>query len=367
MGSGGEATVAETVVKSNNLQASHGQNGAANVNEVATLDIHEFNQEKTMVLKRALRVGDEINVQGELQKRQLHSNFVQLDPSAREYTPVCSFQTPLIVPPFSQPIYPAIGHSPQQLLYGGAQFSTGVPINVYSVPQQLNLNYIPSIVPPPVAWDPMITIQVNTVPLVSHPAQQSSTYYDRSIAPSASAQLSAIGRRQLSRALSLSLVPTEISDAVLRRDLSAWGPIREVDFFNRQQGLVTVHYYDLRHAKAALTDIQEQHMMHQRKMRNYFRFPHEGLLSGAPISAKGLIGGSVVWAQYTTPFTHQPDGLNQGTLVVFNLDSDISMDTVRSVFESYGMYRFFDIQLLFFFAFLTGFLNKHTFYLWQEL
>ena len=136
--------------------------------------------------------------------------------------------------------------------------------------------------------------------------------------------------------------------SVLRNDLSAWGPIREMDLFNWPQGLVTVHYYDLRHAQAALTDIQEQHLMQQIKVRDCYQFPHEGQSSGTPISAKGLIGGSVVWAQYTTPFTYQVHSLNQRTLVIFNLHFNISMDAMASVFESYGMYCNFNVQLLFF-------------------
>lgn len=99
--------------------------------------------------------------------------------------------------------------------------------------------------------------------------------------------------------------------------------------FNWRQGLVTIHYYDLIHAGAALTNIQEQHLMQQIKLQDFYQFPHEGQTSGTPISAKGLIGVSIVWDQYTTPFTYQDDSLDQGTLVVFNLNSNISMEALR--------------------------------------
>ena len=327
MGSSCEGSDVETVGKKKSLHVSSEQNGPGNVDE-ADLRDPEFYQGKTAELERTLHVGSDTQIHGDSQRQRLHENFVPLNPSAREYTPGYALQTPLIVPPPAPCnfVQPTMGH-PFQLVYAAASLiSTGVPS-------------------PPVAWVPSITLQLlNRVPLETHPVQDD-TYYASSVVP---VQLNAIRHKHTSRALSLSLVPTDISDTVLRNDLSAWGLIGEMDLFNWPQGLVTVHYYDLRHAQAALTDIQEQHLMQQIKVRDCYQFPHEGQSSGTPISAKGLIGGSVVWAQYTTPFTYQADSLNQGTLVVFNLDSNISMEALRSVFESYGMYCNFNVQLLLF-------------------
>ena len=108
-----------------------------------------------------------------------------------------SLLTPLIVPPPApfaawNFVQPTVGH-PSQLAYVAAsQFITAY------MPEQFNLNYMPSSVPsPPLAWDPSITVVLlNTVPLETHPIQQSYTDYSSSASspvPSASAQLNAIG------------------------------------------------------------------------------------------------------------------------------------------------------------------------------
>ena len=151
---------------------------------------------------------------GDCHKQPPSKKFVQLDPSAREFKPVYSLQTPLIVPPpapfalyslqtpLTVPppapfaawnfVQPTVGH-PSQLAYVAAsQFITAY------MPEHFNLNYMPSSVPsPPLAWDPSITVVLlNTVPLETHPIQQSYTDYSSSASsavPSASAQLNVIG------------------------------------------------------------------------------------------------------------------------------------------------------------------------------
>ena len=56
--------------------------------------------------------------------------------------------------------------------------------------------------------------------------------------------------------------------------------------------------------------------------------------------SKGLICGHVVWAQYIAAWNMPvEDAHNQGTLVLFNVGSDISMRELREVFERFGECR----------------------------
>ncbi|KAJ7522727.1 hypothetical protein O6H91_18G024300 [Diphasiastrum complanatum] len=180
-----------------------------------------------------------------------------------------------------------------------------------------------------------------------------------------------IGREHVSRALLLSGVPTEINNIQLRCELEQWGPVRALRVEKRNEGVVTVCYFDLRNAKDALKDIQQQHLLQQQRIQQHlqllqrkqqqsnlickhenelaahhdankvdlgkFEMPSQGQCNH-DCDSKGLIGGKAVWAQYTVPFGSEagPDGMNQGTLVVFNLDADVSHDALRAAFEVHG-------------------------------
>ena len=199
MGSRCEGTVVDTDGNNNTLEVSSEQNGQENFDE-APLNVPESDQGKTgktTELKHTLQIGAEMQNHGDCHKQPPSKKIVQLDPSAREFKPVYSLQTPLIVPPPApfaawNFVQPTVGH-PSQLAYVAAsQFITAY------MPEQFNLNYMPSSVPsPPLAWDPSITVVLlNTVPLETHPIQQSYTDYSSSASspvPSASAQLNAIG------------------------------------------------------------------------------------------------------------------------------------------------------------------------------
>lgn len=169
-----------------------------------------------------------------------------------------------------------------------------------------------------------------------------------------------LGREHASRALLLSSVPVELSEEDLRQELEAWGPVRALDLERRREGLVTVLYYDLRHAKTGLTEIQEQHLMQQRRLQQHYNSllqrkkekgdedhenekceDHDQIPPPPPPPAglsRGLIGGKAIWAQYTIPvgLPPGPEGHNQGTLVVFNLDADIDTSMLISIFEAFG-------------------------------
>ncbi|GAB2220444.1 hypothetical protein Drorol1_Dr00008095 [Drosera rotundifolia] len=150
------------------------------------------------------------------------------------------------------------------------------------------------------------------------------------------------------RTLLLSSVPTDLSESVVRRDLEIFGDVRAVEMERVREGIVTVHFYDLRAAHAALVEIRDQHMQHQHRLREHYTalmvngidvggFGGVGNMAPLPPAAAGLVAGRAVWAQFMIPGVNRfPDGCNQGTLVVFNLDSNVSMSLLRDMFDPYG-------------------------------
>ncbi|KAI4384164.1 hypothetical protein MLD38_002352 [Melastoma candidum] len=61
-----------------------------------------------------------------------------------------------------------------------------------------------------------------------------------------------------SRAVLLSLLPCNLSETALRRELEVFGEVRAVEMDWEGDGVVTVHFYDLRHAQRAVKEIPEQ-------------------------------------------------------------------------------------------------------------
>lgn len=141
------------------------------------------------------------------------------------------------------------------------------------------------------------------------------------------------------RTLVLSSVPGDVSETLIRRELEVFGEVRGVQMERVGDGIVTVHFYDLRHAERALREIREQHMLHQARLRNLFIQNCESLSLNIapPPPARGLIAGCVVWAQFIIPSCKAvPDGQNQGTLVVFNLDPNVSTRCLKETFQAFG-------------------------------
>nr|XP_043627048.1 protein terminal ear1 homolog [Erigeron canadensis] len=147
------------------------------------------------------------------------------------------------------------------------------------------------------------------------------------------------------RSLLLSLVPITVSESIVRRDLEVFGDVRAVQMERLRDGILTVHFYDLRQAVKALDEIKKQHMQQQCRLRKHF----DGLLMSlspvnnfvpplpSPSPARGLLAGRAIWAQFTFPVSGGfPDGYNQGTVVVFNLGSDVSNCVIREIFEPFG-------------------------------
>ncbi|KAG6766358.1 hypothetical protein POTOM_030435 [Populus tomentosa] len=143
------------------------------------------------------------------------------------------------------------------------------------------------------------------------------------------------------RTLVLSSVPSEVNESLIKRELEVFGEVRGVQMERVGYGTVTVHFYDLRHAERALREIREQHMLHQARLRNFFIQNSESISFNIaptpPPPARGVIAGCVVWAQFIIPSCNEvPDGQNQGTLVVFNLDPNVSTRSLKEIFQAFG-------------------------------
>ncbi|MED6223063.1 hypothetical protein PIB30_070358 [Stylosanthes scabra] len=147
------------------------------------------------------------------------------------------------------------------------------------------------------------------------------------------------------RSLLLSPLPSDVavSESSLRRELEVFGDVRGVQMEALHDGIVTVHFYDLRDAETALTAIRQQHMQHQERLRNHYASLFKTTTAfppPPPPPAPGLIAGRAVWSQYVLPACNVvPDGQNQGTVVVFNLDSEVSAENLKRVFEAFGPVR----------------------------
>lgn len=143
------------------------------------------------------------------------------------------------------------------------------------------------------------------------------------------------------RTLLLSSVPSSASESVIRREMEAFGDVRLVQMERAGDGIVTVHFFNLRNAEKALRVIRERHMQVQTRVRNHeygggAAYRRRGVKFHAP-PERGLIAGHAVWAQFAIPaWSTVPEGINQGTIVVFNLDAEISINSLRKIFQVYG-------------------------------
>lgn len=155
-----------------------------------------------------------------------------------------------------------------------------------------------------------------------------------------------------SRALLLSSVPTQVSESTVRRDLEVYGDVRAVEMERVGEGIVGVHFYDIRHADRALVEIQQQHMQQQFRLRQHFDavlMTHdEAAISRFPVPvpppACGLVSGRAVWAQFMFPVGGgYPEAFNQGSLVIFNVDCQVPTSYLKDIFEEFG--TFFQLLL----------------------
>ncbi|GMJ09693.1 hypothetical protein HRI_004638500 [Hibiscus trionum] len=232
-----------------------------------------------------------------------------LDPFAQEFWPahnaVFQPQIPLFTP--SQLYYPYAAPPLTVSFSGGgmAQFHTAVPVAV------------PLPAPSPTAY---VTGSATVSPQPPLPP------------PSAAA----------TRSLVLTSVPCVVSESRVREELEVFGEVRGVQMERVGEGIVTVHFYDLRHAERALKEIREQHMQQQRQQEAMAATagsePGESdACTPLPRTGRGLISGGAVWAHFIIPASYAlSDGNNQGTVVVFNLDPGVSSSKLRDIFQTYG-------------------------------
>lgn len=145
------------------------------------------------------------------------------------------------------------------------------------------------------------------------------------------------------RSLLLTSVPSEVSETLVRRELEVFGEVRGVEMERVLDGIVTVHFYDLRGAEWALKEIREQHMQQQSRLRNHYlgfvTIDGDACLP-QPSQARGQIAGRAFWAHFVIPASNAvPDGLNQGTVVVFNLDPAVSSSQLKEIFQAFGVIK----------------------------
>lgn len=111
-----------------------------------------------------------------------------------------------------------------------------------------------------------------------------------------------------SRTLFVRNINSNIEDFELRRHFEKFGDIHTLYTACKSRGFVMVSYFDIRSARNAMKALHNKPLM-QRKLDIHFSIPKDNL------SEKDL---------------------NQGTLVVFNLDSSVSDNELHKIFGVYG-------------------------------
>lgn len=162
------------------------------------------------------------------------------------------------------------------------------------------------------------------------------------------------------RGVEVSFVPRGVSVEMVRVAMEEFGGVRAVEMGGvGEEGKVTVHFYDLRSAQAAVVEIREQHVRQQLRLgQQYGVVPggwggavtaaeQAGVVywmygsgggGGGMSGGRGLIGGQAVWANFTDK---ELDGPNQGSLCILNAGGQgLSLDAIRQVFESFGICLF---------------------------
>jgi len=111
-----------------------------------------------------------------------------------------------------------------------------------------------------------------------------------------------------SRTLFIRNINSSCEDEELRLLFESFGAIRSMHTHSKHRGFVMISYYDIRDSKQAMKNLQGK-ILRKRKLDIHYSIPKDNPTE---------------------------KDLNQGTLVVFNLDSNISNDELRSIFCKYG-------------------------------
>ncbi|KAM7272912.1 hypothetical protein ACFE04_027576 [Oxalis oulophora] len=113
---------------------------------------------------------------------------------------------------------------------------------------------------------------------------------------------------QPSRTLFVSNIDSNVEDSELKRIFQHFGEIRTLYTAGKIRGFVMIAYYDIRAARNAVTTLQ------RKPLRDLELDIH-----------------------YSNPKENPSEkDVNEGTLVVFNLDSSVSTDELRQIFSAYG-------------------------------
>ena len=111
-----------------------------------------------------------------------------------------------------------------------------------------------------------------------------------------------------SRSLLIRNVSQTVSDGELHQLLQQFGDLRSLYSRCKHRGFVMATFFDIRAAQYSLESLEGE------------------ILAGLPLSV-----------HFSIPMEGKHDkGLNNGTLVVFNLDSSVSAATLKGIFASYG-------------------------------
>ncbi|EME27269.1 Protein MEI2-like 3 [Galdieria sulphuraria] len=129
-----------------------------------------------------------------------------------------------------------------------------------------------------------------------------------------------------SRTVLVKNIPPGVDDSELRCLLERFGPLRDLGAQQRSRGgrgAIQATYFDLRHAREAV-NLLPKVSFHGRYLEVRFILSSETSPALNEPMKKGI--------HSTNSATH----FNNGTLVVFNLDSNITADELRKVFGEYG-------------------------------
>ncbi|KAK6134993.1 hypothetical protein DH2020_031277 [Rehmannia glutinosa] len=111
-----------------------------------------------------------------------------------------------------------------------------------------------------------------------------------------------------SRTLFVRNINSNVEDSELRSLFEQYGDIRTLYTACKHRGFVMISYYDIRAARTAMRGLQNK-PLRRRKLDIHFSIPKDN---------------------------PSDKDMNQGTLVVFNLDASVSNDDLRQIFGTYG-------------------------------
>ncbi|KAH6788822.1 MEI2-like protein 5 [Perilla frutescens var. frutescens] len=111
-----------------------------------------------------------------------------------------------------------------------------------------------------------------------------------------------------SRTLFVRNINSNVEDSELKTMFEQFGDIRTLYTACKHRGFVMISYYDIRAARSAMRGLQNK-PLRRRKLDIHFSIPKDN---------------------------PSEKDINQGTLVVFNLDASVSNDDLRQIFGAYG-------------------------------